>query len=181
MSAKTSSQAKKQENKALFTCFGDVNGECQKLLQIRTRILWAILLIVNIISTTAYLVVTLSMKMEIDLIIMICFAVILIASIAMFVVLHDQIKKANNLGVINQYDFYEKTIKAKSIKDGQVKGTANHFYSEFILVKKVKDFIFLSPTKSSYYPINVKNMSEEEYKTLLTFIDKMTKAKKKNI
>ena len=48
MSAKTSSQAKKQENKALFTCFGDVNGECQKLLQIRTRILWAILLIVNI-------------------------------------------------------------------------------------------------------------------------------------
>ncbi len=181
MSKKTSKQVNNNSNDALFTCYGNVNGECQKLLQSKTRILWLILLIIDVISIIAYVVATLSLKMKIDVIIIICLAVVLISCVAMFIVLFDQIKKADKLGVVNYYDFYEKTIKAKSVKDGQIKGTATHFYSEFILVKKIKDYIFISPTKSSSYPISVKDLTKEEYKTLIRFIDKMVNAKRKDV
>ncbi len=181
MGKKTSSQESKQKNNALFTCSGNVNGECQKLLQFKTRIMWFILLIIDIISIIAYVVVSTSLKIKIDAIIIICLAVVLVASIAMFIILYDQINKANKLGVVNVYDFYEKTVKAKSVKDGEIKGTANHFYNEFISVKRIKDYIFISPTKSSSYPIYVKDMSKEEYNKLITFIDKMINAKRKNI
>ena len=181
MGKKTSKQVNNNLNDALFTCYGNVNGECQKLLQSKTRILWLILLIIDVVSLIAYVVASITLEMKIDAIILICMSVVLISCIAMFVILHDQIKKADKLGVVNYYDFYEKTIKAKSVKDGQVKGTATHFYSEFILVKKIEDYIFISPTKSSSYPISVKDLTKEEYKTLIKFIDKMVNAKRKNV
>ncbi|MBQ9782859.1 MAG: hypothetical protein IJW26_06755 [Clostridia bacterium] len=170
-----------KENKALFTCYSKVDGNCQKLLQGKTKLLWLILLIVDVLSLSTYIIISLTMKYDLDVVIITCSAVIFILSVAMFIILANQVKKADKLGVINYYEFYEKTIKARSVKDGEIKGTANHFYNEFILVKKVKDYVFISPTKASFYPIYVKEMSEEEYKTLVSFIDKMPNAKRKNI
>ncbi len=181
MGKKTTKQVNTQTSNALFTCSGQVNGECQKLLQFKTRLRWSILLVIDIISIIAYIIVTSSLNMKVDAVIIVCMSVVFVACIAMYIVLYDQIKKANKLGVVNYYDFHERTIKAKSVKGDQVKGTANHFYSEFILVKRIKDYIFISPTKSSSYPIYVKDMSKEEYKILMNFIDKMVNAKRKNI
>ena len=170
-----------KDSKALFTCYSKVDGNCQKLLQGKAKLLWFILLIVDVLSLSSYIIISLTMKYDLDVVIIICSAVILVASIAMFIILANQVKKADKLDIVNFYDFHEKTIKARSVKDGQVKGTATHFYNEFILAKRVKDYVFISPTKSSFYPIYVKDMSEEEYKTLVSFIDKMPHAKRKNI
>ena len=76
MGKKTNSQTQlqNQQKPALFTCYGNVDGKCQKLLQQRTRLMWGILLAIDVVSIIAYLIVALSTEMKIDLIIVICLA-----------------------------------------------------------------------------------------------------------
>ncbi len=181
MGKKTNGEAPNKQSEPVFSCYSKVDGECQNLLQSKSRLLWIILLIVDVITFIAYIILSINLKYDLDVVVITCSAVIFLACVGMFIVFADQIKKANKLGVINYYEFYDKTINAKSVKDGVIKGTARHFYNEFILVKRVKDHIFLSPTKTSFYPICVKDMTEDEYKTLVSLIDKMPNAKRKNI
>ena len=72
-------------------------------------------------------------------------------------------------GFINHYEFYPEGVVINDERGGEHVSTARLRYTDFEKIKEGKEFFLLYPNKATYFPVDKRLLSQEEYEKLRNY------------